>query len=308
MITLKGTHNITVLHPEKPDQITGENIAKARFDSALKDEAGEQSVTGFVSGKDFLDEDPQSGMGIGSYMNWAWREDKKALNGSALRFALAQAVKKRGGKVSRKDRSEMKDQIRLSLLSSAPWVSSSTNIVFNPATGDLYIFEAPGKKLDSIVAALSGVCSTDFKRGETVQSLEDFFRAMLEGHRDTENGEWQISEDGKCSLFRESDDPQENASISVTNAGTIVKTALDEGFLVKGLSIRIDSTSDGATLCTFQPLLEPEGLGFTLKGLKVNLTDEEKDDSDGDDAEQATLEIFAKIVELVKPCFASSGK
>lgn len=303
MLTVKGSHALTVVRPEDPDKITGEALQKAAFMSCGKDDSCGEAVTGFVSGLDPLDEDPALG-GTGGFLAFTWREDKKSVPASAVKLALAEAVKKEkergGGIISRARRKELKEQIQLMMLGKAPWTSSTVDLCFNQTTGELYVFEASEKKLDTILGRISEACDTDFKRGWAVESLAGLYSELLDGSREADDG-WTVCEDGACSLAREDD--EEPGRLSASNAPEAVKAAMEAGFAPVDLNLRVEN-ADGETLCTFAPALEAGGRGWTLKKLKVKLAP--STDEDSDELEVA-CETYASICGIVAPLFAGDA-
>ncbi len=304
MISLKGSRTLTVVRPENPEAITGDALKAAAFDSSLRDDSTGEPVSGFVSGLDSLDEDPSLG-GTGSYLCFAWREDKKSVPGAAVKLAVAEQVKKEkektGGMISRARRNEIKEQVKIHLTSRAPWASSTVDLCFCQDTGLLFVFEGSEKKLDAILSRIADACGTDFERGWTVQDLAGLYGELLDGSRDAGDG-WNVCENGACTLAKE-DDGEGAGKITAVNAGEAVKAALEDGFHPAGLSLRVEN-GDGEALCTFSPALESGGRGWTLKQLKLHVAPGEEED---DDELLAACEAFARTVDILNPLFAEEA-
>lgn len=258
---LKGTHTVSILRLEDPAAFSMDLVASRAFDPDLKD-GSDTPVSGFVSCLDPLVVDPRARSGIGQYYIFSLRQDQKKVPAPMLRLAVAEAVKEKetadGRRLSRQQRKELKENVRLALVRRMGYSSVVTDFAFDPESGLLLAFEGPGRKLDAAVATMADLgcaVSRDFDL-----PLEELFSALCSEAVNVDG--YHFSDAGAVTLVGTKDDNP--SKVTASNAADVVMSAVGSGYTIRTMRLRVEDRSD-LEFCTFVPVVGDYGL--SLKGL-----------------------------------------
>lgn len=262
---LKGSHTVSILHLDNPAAFSMDLVASRAFDPDLRD-GSDTPVSGFVSCLDPLVADPLSQARVGQYFIFSLRYDQKKVPAPMLRLAVAEAVREReletGRRLSRAQKKEIKENVRLALVRRMGYSSAVTDFAFDPETGLLLCFEGPGKRLDAVVAAICELgCGV---RRDFDIPLADLFVALCQESVAVDG--YHFSDAGAVTLVGEKG--EEMAKVSASNAEEVVMNAMDHGYAIQSMRLRVEDPANDE-FCAFSPALSDFGLA--LKGLTFSV-------------------------------------
>ena len=268
--------------------VTADKLKRHAF-RPIDDLKGEESTAGWVSFDDMMDTDWLSPPERGEWLVWSLRVDKRSVPGSVISKHLAEAVKKEAakaedGKVSRNRRKELRELLRLKLLSRAEPVPSVADVALNAHSGLMLVGTKSGGMLEKFMECFQGSfgcvpAEIRFQESmpELLRTLYDTgLRASLDGH------DFALSEAG-LAVLEGADAEGEKVGITAKNDRDAVDAGLAKGFSFARLRAGMLRDNDSSLAWTMTLDSATEGVA-TLSGVKTPATS-----GDGDASPDATL-------------------
>ena len=228
---LGSTASFTVFEARAPKTLDYDRLRQRAFTPAV-DSNGVRS--GWVGIGNALDVYLAVGIDHGPFAVFSLREDTRKVPGAALRLQLAEALQeeqaKRGGRVSRERKQELKEEVHLKLLANAAWVPALTDCLWDLGAG-LLLLAASGKKAETVLERFKETFGIAPDALTPADSLTPLFARLV--REDVDCGGWTLRYAGVASLAQ----ADAEAAVSVANTASALESALGEGLSIQRLRL-----------------------------------------------------------------------
>jgi DNA recombination-dependent growth factor C len=299
----KGTTALTMFRVkdvESLKNVTRENLKKLAVPPLG---AGDEKAAGLVPLAAPFDASWAGSPEYGEYLAFALRADTKKIPAAVLRRHFEEASAKETEKPSRGRKKELKEQIKLRLLTKAEAVPAVHEIVVNRSSGAAYVASTSNPVLQAVGEYMQALkCemeefgqSLEFDDHEAVGAF--FSKIVMDGVR------FDGAEISACGKITIADDDARIDGQSKTDSEIAeIREAIRAGKRVVGTGVKIETS--GAETCTCSL-----GATFRISGMKLPATEKSRGEDPEAEFEAALLErmfLIEKITGILQGAFAAS--